>query len=702
MTAADAFEPPKYLASLIAAVNDGAKAAQGGAFLFLLVGLYLLATAFSATDEDLLLGKTVTILQIGATLPVTFSFAIAPGVFVFLHIYTLVRYALLADNVRQFRFELDKTVLGQNNRERCLHLLANVEFIVALSAPLGSRLHSRFWPWLFGSILAIFPVITLLLVQINTVRYQSDLITWVQRIWLVLDLIALALFFARTPVNTRFRLHPKLLVIVPVILLALDVCWISPVPAAADARLVRYDRNDVYWINHPKPSLAALARYPLDLLLCPNLNWGCRFLRVEHRTLVEKVWDDKAIVAMRAGNADQIQSLASIEGVVLRDRSFRFAALDESRLFAADLSRSDLRGASLQGASLPGARLTATRLEGANLNYAQLQSANLSFARLTTATLVGARLRGAELGLAQMRNSNMSTAELQGADMTGAQLSCARLVYAQMEGVDLTGVSAFGADLVGAQLQGAYVRYAGARLDGASLTAAQFQGADLRGSSFWRATSQYDTNFALADLRGAAISAPPADLGANLADLRRAVLDTPPESLPAGSDSTCRPATLEPNPNESPPPFLFAASTSQPILAGDRPDAILKAHPDWLVTTPTPAYIQALSDYLVGELAPSDPAIVLGIARRMGPSLPEIEETRPIAHPIACRLLATAALKLTQSSTDALASALKKENVTCPAAPTVPNNLAITPEFDFHQNPTPLHDTLPPSIGPQP
>jgi hypothetical protein len=36
------FEPPKYLASLIAAINDGAKAAQGGALVFLLLGIYYL------------------------------------------------------------------------------------------------------------------------------------------------------------------------------------------------------------------------------------------------------------------------------------------------------------------------------------------------------------------------------------------------------------------------------------------------------------------------------------------------------------------------------------------------------------------------------------------------------------------------------------------------------------------------------------
>src|SRR5690349_24785260 len=102
----DAFEPPKYITSLIAAINDGAKAAQGGAFLFLLVGLYLLATAFSASDEDLLLGRTVTISQIGASLPASFSFAIAPFVFVFLHSYTLIRYDMLAGNVRAYLREL--------------------------------------------------------------------------------------------------------------------------------------------------------------------------------------------------------------------------------------------------------------------------------------------------------------------------------------------------------------------------------------------------------------------------------------------------------------------------------------------------------------------------------------------------------------------------------------------------------------------
>ena len=245
-----AFEPPKYLTSLIAAVNDGAKAAKGGAFLFLLVGLYLLATAFSASDEDLLLGKAVTISQIGASLPVSFSFAIAPLVFVFLHIYALVRYDMLAANVRHYVQELRDTVTPEADRERCRQLLANVEFIVVLTTPRKSPLYSRFWPWLFRGIVAVFPVAVLLLVQINALRYQSELIVNVQRATLALDLVALVWFFRRNALDgvawpdrrpARVSRWAGLLW-APVFIVAGNWFYLTTVPEDADATLVRYDR----------------------------------------------------------------------------------------------------------------------------------------------------------------------------------------------------------------------------------------------------------------------------------------------------------------------------------------------------------------------------------------------------------------------------------------------------------------------------
>jgi hypothetical protein len=138
----DAFEPPKCLTSLIAAANEGAKSAQTGALAFTLVGLLLLATAFSTTDEDLLLEHTLSISQIGVQVPVVFSFAIAPTVFLFLHAYTLIRYDMLDANLRQFRTDLQVSISREADRERSRQLLTNVEFVQVRTAPHGSSLYS--------------------------------------------------------------------------------------------------------------------------------------------------------------------------------------------------------------------------------------------------------------------------------------------------------------------------------------------------------------------------------------------------------------------------------------------------------------------------------------------------------------------------------------------------------------------------------
>src|SRR3954468_15226039 len=139
-SAPELFEPPKYIEKLIAAINDGAKSAQLGALAFTAIGLFLIATAFSATDEDLLLGRTVTISQLGgAAVPVVFAFGLAPAVFVAAHFYTLIRYDLLAGNLRRFREDLPAMVPLEVDQDRCRQLLANVEFVNVLVMPEGSR-----------------------------------------------------------------------------------------------------------------------------------------------------------------------------------------------------------------------------------------------------------------------------------------------------------------------------------------------------------------------------------------------------------------------------------------------------------------------------------------------------------------------------------------------------------------------------------
>ena len=447
----DTFEPPKYLASLIGAVNDGAKAAQAGAFAFALVGLYLLATAFSASDEDLLLDRTLAIAQLGAQIPVTVSFAMMPILFVALHVFTVIRYDMLAANVRQFRADLEAMVRLAADRERCRQLLANVEFIQSLTAPPGSPLRSRLYGFVAWMVIAGFPVIVLLAVQTNALRYQSEIVTSVQRVSLAVDLAVLIWFYERQrrrgvlpvpdPVAT-VMLRGGMYSLATIVVLV-NLAWLNFRGSYVDGLIGSY--TEVFG-------------QPLDDGLCEKFNWGCRFLRVDHRTLIGKVWDNKAIVELSAGQPLTGERKASFEGIFLRGRTLRWANLAESRLYAADMIGADLREAILPRATLSGANLTGADLSGADLSGVDLKGANLSRAILRGAKLSGAVLSGADLSDAILTGVDLSGAKLSGATLTGATLTKASLFEAILTDANLSGANLTGADLTGADLSGADLR----------------------------------------------------------------------------------------------------------------------------------------------------------------------------------------------------------------------------------------------------
>ena len=385
----DAFEPPRYLASLIAAVNDGAKSAQTGVLGFTLVGLYLLATAFSTTDEDLLLQHTMSVSQIGVQVPVIFSLAIAPAVFLFLHTYTLIRYDMLAINLRQFQTEASS--LRKEDQERCRQLLANVEFIQVRTAPRDSPLYSRVYRLIAWLLLAGFPVGTLIAVQVSSLRYQSNAVIRTQQVCIGLDLLLLAWFFYRqhrrrepsgnAPWLSWVNYCIALLATIGVILGA-ELLYLK-VPGADEK--TRHESPVLFaapTVRSGAPVWSEVYRQPLDLGLCPALHWGCRYLTVDHRTLVGHVWNTQAITELRSAKpgeqGDVNKSLAGIEGVFLRDRDLPFADFEESRLYAADMIGADLSGADLIKANLSGAKLGRAYLAGAYLAGANLSGADLS------------------------------------------------------------------------------------------------------------------------------------------------------------------------------------------------------------------------------------------------------------------------------------------------------------------------------------
>lgn len=444
------FQPPPYIKDLIAAINDGAKSAQLGALALTAIGVFLLATAFSATDEDLLLNHALTISQLGgAAVPVVFAFGLAPAVFVAVHFYTLIRYDMLAENLRQFRDDLTELVPAETDRRRCRQLLANIEFVSALVMPEGSRGSSWVFSWTVRGVLAVFPVAVLLLVQLQSLRLQSEWGTWTHHVCIAADLVLLIWFFGRLQGDGSWHFwrapfwRMVALCWMPIAVFLVDLAWFQ-VPGSA-ATTVGLGRNlEGYLGRYPGVSAPLvrqvnwlLAFNPVDLLLCTPGAWGCRYLTVAYRIVVARILDQTTFVALRAGADADEKHLASFEAVSLRERTLRFANLSGSELFAADLTNADLQHAILFRATLKAASLFGTEMQGANLNVAQLQGANLTWAQMQGANLGGTKLQGAVLEGAHLEAADLSGAQLHGADLSGAQLQGAILEDAHLEGADL-------------------------------------------------------------------------------------------------------------------------------------------------------------------------------------------------------------------------------------------------------------------------
>jgi uncharacterized protein YjbI with pentapeptide repeats len=264
----------------------------------------------------------------------------------------------------------------------------------------------------------------------------------------------------------------------PALVVAFNFLYLGvPSPEATTVRVGEFWKQ--YWQTDPKRLGQVIVDVvahgqPLDLLICPQRGgWGCRFLTVDHRTLVGRVWGEQAIVELRSDNTANAEAMSAVEGVFLRGRNLRFAKLDESRLYAANLRGADLRQAILTSASLRGANAAGALLQGADLSDAQLvvgnfQRAQLQGAHLRNAGMQDADLHYAVLSAADLAGSHLARANLRGAELQGANLHCAHLRAADLRDANLEG-----ADLRGAQLQGAY-------LGRARLSQAQFDtGTDL-------------------------------------------------------------------------------------------------------------------------------------------------------------------------------------------------------------------------------
>jgi uncharacterized protein YjbI with pentapeptide repeats len=505
----------KDLDALREAVVDAAGVGAGLWLSYLFLFFYLFIAVAAVTHRDFLFENPVKLPFLDVELPLLGFFVLGPLLFLVLHAYVLLHFAMLAGKVGVFHSELRAQIRDEDTRTRLRRQLPSNIFVQYLAGPHEVRTGVMgFMLRLIALItLVIFPIALFVFFQLQFLPYHNAPITWWLRIAVLLDILLLWTLWPSTARGQAtwiswhdFR-RPRIIALLSASLVPLLLVFtIATFPGE--------------WLDSNLPSL------PLVPTHLPSLDssthcgrGGCpkRWRRVVgfvksmewtslHDLLVagdvdliarkpKSLWSNRLVLpgidVIDHATFDSEEKIEALrETLSLRDRRLERAVLIDSRLRKADLTAARLQGADLERADLREAELSCAsrkmeedpqeqdcaQLQGAILRSAQLQGAHLQSAELQGADLAGAKLQGADLAGAKLQGADLKKAELQGADLAGAKL----------QGADLAGAKLQGADLKWAGLQGANLGEFPSRKE--PLGGAELQGANLAFANVWLAS----------------------------------------------------------------------------------------------------------------------------------------------------------------------------------------------------------------------
>jgi uncharacterized protein YjbI with pentapeptide repeats len=448
------------------AVSDAATVGGGLWLSYLFVFFYLAIAAGGVTHRDLLFENPVKLPFLNTELPLIGFFSISPLIFLVVHAYVLLHFAMLSSKVDAYNRELEKHIGDQETMVRLRRQLPSNIFIQLLAGP------PEFCAGFFGFTLRLIasisliwaPILLLSFFVVQFLPFQDWKFSWWQRIIVVLDLALLweVSSFVKFGGNSAARRQPVRWKI---------ALWVlaTSVPILFVFTIATFPGE---WLDRSLPSIRFIpTSWPIG-------NW-----RSLHELLV-------------AGPVDYVtrrpRSLFSnrlvLQGVTLPKQT-KAKEISENQATSPSIS---FRGRSLEGAVLvdavlPRADFTGARLTGALLDRADLRGAIFGCARTGQDEYINfnrlpqcAVLRDASLKSAQMQGAILDGALLEGANFENANLQGASFVHAQLTGAWLWSVRAQGASFIMANLRGASL--VDAHLQAALLQASDFQGALLDGA----------------------------------------------------------------------------------------------------------------------------------------------------------------------------------------------------------------------------
>jgi hypothetical protein len=438
------------------AVEDAASVSGGLWLSYLFVLSYIAIAAGAVTHDDLLLVRPVKLPFLNVELPLKAFFALAPFVVLIIHAYALMHFIMLGKKASRFHNELRRQFPSEgdnkNIRDKKRWLLPSNIFVQILAGPPELR------KGIFGLMLKLialitlvaFPVLVLLLLQIQFLLFHDVPITWAQRTALSLDI--LFLWLLRPPVLIDWRIERlgsarargqslRALGLAVGGIMSVAALWISIVVATIpgewqETALAFLDkpRWQVNFVEHGREKTKKVSTH--DLLFVGDVN---------DTTRRRKSWFSSTLVLpgfnlLESLKIDEPGKLDWREHVFdLRGRHLEQAVLSRASLLKADLTGTYLEGASLECAQLKGASLECAQLQGASLESAQLRGTLLDHAQLQGASLNFAHLQGATLEKAQLQGALLWGANLQGLALGQAQLQGASLLDAAINATDFSG-----------------------------------------------------------------------------------------------------------------------------------------------------------------------------------------------------------------------------------------------------------------------
>jgi uncharacterized protein YjbI with pentapeptide repeats len=450
-----------------------------------------------------LLVRPVKLPFLNVELPLLAFFALAPFVVLIIHAYALMHFIMLGKKASRFHNELrrqfpDSETNTQRSgaapdgahkdiRDKLRRLLPSNIFVQILAGPPELR------TGVFGSMLklialmtlVVFPILLLLLLQIQFLPFHDVRIIDAQRAALFLDI--LFLWLLRPPILAdlsvesfgRARVLARVLrgfgfVLAGVI--SIVALWFSIVVATIPGE---WQETALAALDRPRWQITykSWAGERTKLVSTHDLLFAGE---VDETTRRRKSPFSNTLV-LPGFNIYEALKIDDLEKITWKEHLFNLRGrhLEQAVLDGADLTKVDLHGAQLQGASLYRAKLYGVEFEGAilqgmSLDMADLRGRSLDRMDLRGVSLIGTQLQGASLRETQLQGALLYQAQLQGASLDEAKLQGALLLGAQLQG----------ASLEDAQLQSVSLKWA--QLQGASFDQAAFEATNFSGAFLWR------------------------------------------------------------------------------------------------------------------------------------------------------------------------------------------------------------------------